>query len=176
MQKNPEASAIIKRISMDRYTNPRVVNVIALLSELHWLLLCFWVQFKVLIWAFKVLQGTGLDYLRDCPSPFTSACPIRSGREDMLVVPFVRQLHLVGPRRQTFSAHLVETSTSRSDISSIPLKSPFHKSLRTWLCYPPGIPRDEVDFVMVNIIRSCLCAFLILIFNCDCYIYLLVLF
>lgn len=37
-----------------------------LLCQLHWLLLCFKVQFKVVVITFKALQGVGLCYLKDC--------------------------------------------------------------------------------------------------------------
>lgn len=36
--------------------------VTSILYELHWLLVCIWVQFKVLMVAFKDLHGLGLGY------------------------------------------------------------------------------------------------------------------
>lgn len=36
------------------------VNVSVLLQEWHWLLICFWVQFQLLLIAFKGLHGLGL--------------------------------------------------------------------------------------------------------------------
>lgn len=53
--------------------------------ELNWLPLCFWMQFKVLVFTFKVLHGTGPGYLRDHLFPITSTHPIRSIRVVLLV-------------------------------------------------------------------------------------------
>lgn len=41
--------------------------------ELHWLPVCFWVRFKVLVIPCKNFHGIGPGYLRDCLSSMVSA-------------------------------------------------------------------------------------------------------
>lgn len=51
-------------------------------SVLQAVLVTSQIQFKVLIFTFKALQGMGLSYLRDHLSPITSTHPTKSTRED----------------------------------------------------------------------------------------------
>lgn len=69
--------------------------VTLLLCKLHWLSVCFQVQFKCWCW---------LGYFRDHLSPISSACPTTTSRESMLWVSLSRELHLAGLRQWVFSA------------------------------------------------------------------------
>ena len=68
---------------------PRVAHVTPLLRELHWVPVCFWVQFKVLVITFKALHGMGPGYLSNHLFPITSTHPTQSCREGMLRTPLV---------------------------------------------------------------------------------------
>lgn len=64
---------------------PWYAQVTPLLHELHWLLVCSRVQFKM---------------LKDC---LTSAQPIQSCKVGRLQVPLMKQCHLSGPWKQALS-------------------------------------------------------------------------
>lgn len=68
-----------------------------LLRELHLLPICF----QVLVTIFKTLHDLEPGYLKDPLSPFISTQPIRTGRQSMLQITFVRVAHLVGPQERT---------------------------------------------------------------------------
>lgn len=61
--------------------------VTPLFHELHWLLLYFLVQFKVLILTFIALHGMGPSCMKDHLSLVTSGHPTKSSRRGMLQVP-----------------------------------------------------------------------------------------
>lgn len=65
-----------------------------MLHELHWLPVCFWVWFKMLVIIYKALCGMRSDYLRDHLSPVVFAWQIQSCRVDTVQVPSVKQSHL----------------------------------------------------------------------------------
>lgn len=49
-----------------------------LLLHQHWLQISFQVQFKVLIWNFKALNGLGTKHFKDYLLPYEMICPLRS--------------------------------------------------------------------------------------------------
>lgn len=53
-------------------------SVRPLLRLLHWLLLCFQTEFKVLVFTFKALYGSGPGYLRDYLRPYNPIRHLRS--------------------------------------------------------------------------------------------------
>lgn len=61
---------------MGRYGVPRRARVAPLLHELHWLLVRFQAQFKVLFLTFKACHGMGPAYLGAGLSQITSAHPL----------------------------------------------------------------------------------------------------
>lgn len=79
-------------------------HITPLLCELYWLPVCLWVQFKVLILTFKVLNNMRLCYLRYFLSLVASVHPGRDLAVGMLWVPLARDIHLVDPRRNSLSA------------------------------------------------------------------------
>lgn len=66
-----------------------------LFHELHWLPICFQVQFKVLVGTFKALRGLGMDYVKDCLSPVVSTCSVGSGRSGTLWVSSAGESYLL---------------------------------------------------------------------------------
>lgn len=56
------------------------VHITFLLCKLHWLALCFWLQFRMLIMTYNILHYMILDYFRDCLSLAISTLPVRSDR------------------------------------------------------------------------------------------------
>lgn len=57
---------------------PRSHNATPLLEELHWLLVSFWIQCKVLVITHKALNGLVSGYLKDHLSIKISAQPLQS--------------------------------------------------------------------------------------------------
>lgn len=84
--------------------SPGMAHVTPPLHELHWLQVCFWVQFKVLIITFKALHGRLAGYLQNHLCPIISAYPTRSGRKGLLHMPAVKEFQLVDSRKRLFSA------------------------------------------------------------------------
>lgn len=62
----------------------KIAHGTSLLHRLHWLPLCFWVQFRVLILTFKA--GIGLGYLKDHLHRNTSTHPIKFSRSILWVL------------------------------------------------------------------------------------------
>lgn len=62
---------------------PKVAHLTPLLCKLHWLWVCFYVQFKVGFIAFKVLYGLGPGYLKNPLTPMWLACLTRSSRNSL---------------------------------------------------------------------------------------------
>lgn len=76
---------------------------------LHWLPLCFQVQFKVLVIT-KIFHGMRPDYLRDYLSPVISIHPIGSSRRGMLWAPTARESCLMRCRKRAFGTTSPKTS------------------------------------------------------------------
>lgn len=64
-----------------------MAHVTPLLRKLHWLPLCFWVQFKVPDVTFKALRSLGLGYLRNRLFARVSTCPAQFSGMGMLQIP-----------------------------------------------------------------------------------------
>lgn len=79
-------------------------HVTPLFYMLHGLPVCSWVKFKMLVLTFKALRDMEPCYLRDHLFLTVSVCPTKTGREGMLQVPSIKELHWAGPRRWAFSA------------------------------------------------------------------------
>lgn len=92
------AAALI--INGDEYSK----HVTPLLPELHWLQVCFQVQFKVPVITFKALFGLGSGYLRDCLLLVIFTRQIQSNMSGMLWVLSAKEHWLAGTRRWVFSA------------------------------------------------------------------------
>ena len=73
------------------------------LKDLHWLLVHFRAQFKVLVLSFKALNGLGPVYLKESLQPHRSAHTLRSSAEGLLAVPSLREVRLQGTRQRAFS-------------------------------------------------------------------------
>lgn len=104
-----------------QFSLPPEQHITPLLHKLHWLPICFWVQFKGLILTFKALHGMGSSNLRDCLAPNTQPILLVPS-ESMLWVPSAWDLKLMAPRRphQTcHSAHLMEHSVPPTPLSCI---------------------------------------------------------
>lgn len=69
-------NAAMRVVSSARY----ITHLTSLLCELHWLVMGFQVQFKMLAVTFKALHDLGLGYLRDCLFPKVSTHPTQSNR------------------------------------------------------------------------------------------------
>lgn len=100
----------ISSISGQRDSGGRMAQVMPLLCELHWLLVCFQVQFKV----FEALHGMAPGYLRDCLIPLELACPTLAGRGGML---------------RSMMAWLFQLAQQGQGEGLV-----FHKGFKMWLC------------------------------------------
>lgn len=81
------------------------VNITRLL-ELYSLLVCFHVQFKLLVMIYKALNAIRLCYLRNRFSLLTSIHSIRSGRRSMLWVPSTKKFFSDGIQKENLSGTL----------------------------------------------------------------------
>lgn len=69
----------------------------SVLCSLHWLPVCYRIEFKILMLVFKVFTETAPKYLSDLLSHNICARPLRSSEKRMLMVPRSR-LKLRGDR------------------------------------------------------------------------------
>uniref|UniRef100_A0A803TFX4 Reverse transcriptase domain-containing protein n=1 Tax=Anolis carolinensis TaxID=28377 RepID=A0A803TFX4_ANOCA len=106
-----------------------------LLSQLHWLPICYRAQFKVLVLTYKAVNGSGPIYLSERISSYEPARSLRSSVEALLSVPPASQARLVGMRDRAFSvdAHWL-WNTLPTNIQQAPTLLGFRKAVKTWLC------------------------------------------
>lgn len=100
--------------------------------ELHWLPVCFRVQFKVLV-TFKALYGLGLGYLWDHLFPRVSTHPTRLRKLACSRSPWPKNVRWQGPEAELFLPLPYETNTLLSEIRTTPTLLAFHKSLTMFL-------------------------------------------
>uniref|UniRef100_A0A3Q2V4T4 Reverse transcriptase domain-containing protein n=1 Tax=Haplochromis burtoni TaxID=8153 RepID=A0A3Q2V4T4_HAPBU len=65
-------------------------HITPVLESLHWLPVCFRIDFKVLLLVFKCLNGLGPSYLSDLLLPYEPSRTLRSSGAGLLIVPKVR--------------------------------------------------------------------------------------
>ncbi len=75
----------------------RFDHISPILCSLHWLPVCYRIEFKILLFVFKALSGTTPEYLSDLLNPNTPSRPLRSSEKRVLMVPRSR-LKLKGDR------------------------------------------------------------------------------
>ena len=115
---------------------PRRAHITPLLCELHWLPVCFWVQFKVLVITFKALHGMGPGYLKDRLVPIRSTCPTQACKEGMLRTRSTKEFHLVGSWRRAFSAVAPALwNILLPKVRQAPSLLDFRRQLKTWPCH-----------------------------------------
>ena len=79
-------------------------HITPVLESLHWLPVCFRIDFKVLLMVYKCLNGLGPSYLSELLLPYEPSRPLRSSSSRLLVIPKVRththgeaSFHFYGP-------------------------------------------------------------------------------
>ena len=65
-------------------------RITPVLESLHWLPVCFRIDFKILLLVFKCLNGLGPSYLSGLFLPYWPSWTLRSSRTGLLSVPSVR--------------------------------------------------------------------------------------
>uniref|UniRef100_A0A3P8PY01 Reverse transcriptase domain-containing protein n=1 Tax=Astatotilapia calliptera TaxID=8154 RepID=A0A3P8PY01_ASTCA len=65
-------------------------HITPVLESLHWLPVCFRIDFKVLLLVFKCLNGLGPSYLSDLLLPYKPSRTLRSSGTGLFIVPKVR--------------------------------------------------------------------------------------
>nr|XP_054587966.1 uncharacterized protein LOC129153102 isoform X1 [Nothobranchius furzeri] len=83
----------------------RQEHITLVLNKLHWLPVCFRVDFKVLLMVFKCLNGLGPSYLSELLHKYEPSRSLRSSSSHVLVIPKARthsqgeaSFQLYGPR------------------------------------------------------------------------------
>uniref|UniRef100_A0A8C6L0J4 Myosin XVI n=1 Tax=Nothobranchius furzeri TaxID=105023 RepID=A0A8C6L0J4_NOTFU len=71
-------------------TKQRREHMTPVLESLHWLPVCFRINFKVLLMVFKCLNGLGPSYLSELLLQYEPSRPLRSSGRRLLVIPKVR--------------------------------------------------------------------------------------
>lgn len=94
-----------------------------LLWELHWLPVCFCVQFKVLVITIKIIYGMGSGYMRNHLGLVGLSHPTHSSRNWLLQILSVKEFQLVGSRRDFLA------------VATAPQIFSFQNSLKTWLSH-----------------------------------------
>ncbi|XP_053104853.1 leucine-rich repeat-containing protein 39 isoform X1 [Hemicordylus capensis] len=104
-------------------------HITPVLKELHWLPICFWAKYKVLVITYKALNSLGPGFLRErllCNEPRR---PLRSSGEVRLHLPPAR---LVATQGRAFSVAAPRLwNTLPSEIRASPSLTSFKKSLKT---------------------------------------------
>ncbi len=65
----------------------RFEHITPVLASLHWLPVCFRIDFKVLLITYKALKGLTPQYISDLLSPYDPARVLRSSGRGLLSVP-----------------------------------------------------------------------------------------
>ncbi len=65
-------------------------HITPVLESLHWLPVCFRIDFKVLLMVFKCLNGLGPSYLSELLLPYKPSRTLGSSGSGLLVIPKVR--------------------------------------------------------------------------------------
>ena len=65
-------------------------HITPVLESLHWLPVCFRVDFKVLLLVFKCLKGLGPSYLSDMLLSYQPSRVLRSSGTGLLIIPRVK--------------------------------------------------------------------------------------
>uniref|UniRef100_R4GD80 Reverse transcriptase domain-containing protein n=1 Tax=Anolis carolinensis TaxID=28377 RepID=R4GD80_ANOCA len=106
-----------------------------LLSQLHWLPICYRAQFKVLVLTYKALNGSSPIYLSEHISSYEPARSLRSSGVALLSVPPASEARLVGTGDRAFSVVAPGLwNTLPREMRQIPTLLGFKKTLKTWLC------------------------------------------
>ena len=104
------------------------------LANLHWLLVCFLINFKVMMITFKALNGLGPPYLSECLLPARSVrntCSSQAGRLRALIP---KEAQRERKRNWTFSAVTpCLWNNLPIEIRLAPLLDGFKTALKTWL-------------------------------------------
>ncbi|XP_061465627.1 uncharacterized protein LOC133376825 [Rhineura floridana] len=78
-------------------------HITPILARLHWLPICFWARFKVLVLTYKALHGTGPQYLLERLPRYETSCTLRSTSKTLLRVPTHREARRAATRKRAFS-------------------------------------------------------------------------
>lgn len=112
--KSVQKLQFVQSVAMWKFWGPPRLNPIELLlRELHWLSICFRVQFKGLVITFKALQDLGPSYLSDHLTTLELAHTTYPSRGGMLRDPSAYSGRR-GPGRKPFLLMLLSSETSCS--------------------------------------------------------------
>nr|XP_060615104.1 uncharacterized protein LOC132764950 [Anolis sagrei ordinatus] len=121
------AARLLTGAALREHTTP-------LLSQLHWLPICYQAQFKVLALAYKALHSSGPTYLSERISTYEPARTLRSSGEALLSVPPASQARLAGTRDRAFSVVAPRLWNALPvDIRQAPSLLVFRRRVKTWL-------------------------------------------
>ncbi len=98
---------------------------------LHWLPVCYRIEFIILLFVFKVLSGMVPEYLSDLLNPNTSSRPLRSSEKRVSMVPRSR-LKLRGDRAFSIAGPTLWNSLPVS-LWLVSSESEFKSKLKTYL-------------------------------------------
>ncbi|KAL2104366.1 hypothetical protein ACEWY4_001234 [Coilia grayii] len=80
-------------------------HITPVLVKLHWLPIKFRIDFKLLLFVFKVLNGLASQYVKDLITPYSALPMLRSSSQNLLTIPFShkkssgdRAFSVAGPR------------------------------------------------------------------------------
>ncbi len=124
---------------------------------LHWLPVCYRIEFKIVLFVFKVLSGMVPEYLSDILNPNTSSRPPRSSEKRVSMVPRSR-LKLRGDRGFSIAGPTLWNSLPVS-LRLVSSESEFKSKLKTYL-FQGLITVIKVSLVYCSQNWSYLCLFI----------------
>ncbi|KAK0150881.1 hypothetical protein N1851_008003 [Merluccius polli] len=103
-KKEHSTPTIVTKFSCTCRTRKRA-HITPILKSLHWLPVCFRIDFKIILLVFKALNGLGPSYLTDLLLSYEPSRTLRSSGTGLLTVPTVNtknygeaSFHFYGPR------------------------------------------------------------------------------
>ncbi|XP_061460454.1 uncharacterized protein LOC133373973 [Rhineura floridana] len=112
----------------------RSEHVTPILARLHWLPICFWARFKVLVLTYKALHGTGPQYLMECLSRYEPTRTLCSTLKALLQMPTQKDARKATTRKRAFSVAAPELwNTLPDEVRLAPTLLSFQRQLKTFL-------------------------------------------
>ncbi len=97
------SQSMLSRLQIVQNTTARLLtgcwkrdHITPILSSLHWLPACYIIDFKIVLFVFKSLNGLAPSYLSDLLQPYSPSRSLRSSDHKLLIVPRVRHTVTVG--------------------------------------------------------------------------------
>ena len=141
----------------------RYNHITPILEELHWLPICFRIEYKLVLFVFKALHGKAPQYISDLIKPQQNVRSLRSSSKGLLEIPKSRTV-MAGDRAFQHAAPVLWNSLPTSVISCDNLDS-FKMLLKTHLS-KCAYNIDWTDWIFIYTQYFMMCDSFLCVFNC----------